>query len=369
MCKQKRHGEKEKQMKKLLIMALAVTGAVGCAIGEDGDETAPQGTQKVILKISTVETVDTRTQKTWNPPAQPMALQELPHSEADIANATPEEAAKMAKANRERRLANQKIQAAIAIDAYQKAQEHFEGVKKKLEGTVFGRQVILAVDKFAGMAGEYFDPDCIEFFHRMDNDEGDKEQFLKDMGSADTLSAPYFIKLVFDNPRIETGKVSMNGQEMKRTKITIAVTYQVQALNGRMATSGNVKKEKVLKSSGAVQRSGSDDGALIDTIEEALAEVAKRINNHFVAKVTIKVISSGGKKDKDFDAEAATVELDGASTDAETEISIMKGKHTIVVDLDEYKQKGSTTFTIRKSGPIKIALKKEAPKKGAKDDE
>lgn len=355
-------------MKKLMMMVFTITGIVGCTIGADGEETAPEGTQKVILKISTVETVDTRTQKTWNPPAQPMALQELPHNEADIANATPEEAARMAKENRARRLENQKIQAAIAIDAYQKAQAHFEGIKKKLEGTVFGRQVILAVDKFAGMAGEYFDSDCIEFFHRMDNDEGDKEQFLKDMGSTDTLSAPYFIKLIFDNPRIETGKVSMNGQEMKRTKITIAVTYQVQALNGRMATSGNVKKEKVLKSSGAVQRSGADDGALIDTIEEALAEVAKRINNHFVAKVTIKVISAGGKKDKDFDADAATVEIDGSSADLDSEISIMKGKHMIVVDLDEYKQKGSVTFNIQKSGPIKIALKKAA-KKAEKDDD
>ena len=201
-------------MKKLLVMALVAAGVAGFAVADD-EEAAPEGTQKVILKISTVETVGTRTAKTWNPPAQPMALQELPYSEADIANATPEEAAKMARENRARRLANQKIQAAIAIDAYQKAQEHFEGVKKQLEGTVFGKQVILAVDKFAGAAGEHFDSDCIEFFHRMDNDEGDKEQFLKDMESADTLSAPYFIKLIFDNPREESGKVVMNGQEMK----------------------------------------------------------------------------------------------------------------------------------------------------------
>ena len=358
-------------MKKLLVMALVATVVVGFAIGEDGEETAPEGTQKVMLKIASVETVGTRTQKTWNPPAQPMALQEVPYSEADIANATPAEALKMAQENRSRRLANQKAQAAIAIDAYAKAQEHFEGVKKQLEGTTFGKQVILAVDKFAGAAGEHFDSDCIEFFHRMDNDEGEKEQFLKDMNSADTLSAPYFIKLIFDNPRIESGKVVMAGQEIKKTKITIAVTYQVQALNGRMATSGNVKKEKVMKTTGAVQRSGADDGAIIDTMEEALNEVAKRINNHFVAKVTIKAISSAGKKDKDFDAEAATVAIDGVSADLDSEISIMKGKHTIVIDLDEYKQKGNTTFTIKKSGPIKISLKKATPKKskGKKDDD
>lgn len=56
-----------------------------------------------------------------------------------------------------------------------------------------------------------------------------------------------------------------------------------------MATSGNVKKEKVVKSSGAVVRSGSEDGALIDLMEEALVEVAKRINNHFVAKIWEKL--------------------------------------------------------------------------------
>lgn len=352
-------------------MALVVACAVGYAIGADGEEDAPSGTQKVMLKIATVETPDTRTAKTWNPPATPMTLQELPHTEADIANATPEEARQMAKENRVKKLANQGIQAAIATDAYLKAQQHFEGVRKKLEGTVFGKQVILAVDKFAGIAGECFDPDCIEFFHRMDNDEGDKEQFLQDMKSTDTLCAPYFIKLIFDNPRHESGKVVMNGQEIKRSKTTITITYQVQALNGRMITSGMVKEEKMTKTSNAVQRSGTDEGVLIDTIEEALRKVAKRINDHFVAKVTIKAVSAGGKKDEDFDAEAATVELDGESAEIDTEISIMKGKHTIVIDLDEYKQRGSTSFNIRKSGPIKIVLKKKEapPKKEAKDDE
>ena len=353
-------------MKKMLIAALAVAGVMGFAFGDDG-ETAPEGTQKVMLKIASVDTVGTRTQKTWNPPAQPMALQEMPYSEADIQNATPEEAGKMVKANRERRLANQKLQAAIAMDAYNKAVEHFEGVKKQLEGTVFGKQVILAVDKFAGAAGEHFDSDCIEFFHRMDNDEGDKEQFLKDMNSAETVSAPYFIKLVFDNPRIETGKIQMSGQEIKKTKITIGVTYQVQALSGKMATAGNVKKEKVLKSTNAVVREGQDEGAIIDTMEEALVEVAKRINKHFVAKVTINAISAGGKKDKDFDAEAATMEIDGISQELDSEITLMKGKHTITVDLDEYKQKGSVTFDIKKDGKIKISLKKDAPKKEKKD--
>ena len=136
------------------------------AQAKTAQEGVQEGVQKVILKISTVETVGTRTQKTWNPPAPPMAIQELPYNEQDIAKATPEEARRMSKVNQEHRLANQKVQASIAMDSFLAASKHYEGVKKQLEGTTFGRQVILAVDKFAGMAGEYFDSDCREFFHR-----------------------------------------------------------------------------------------------------------------------------------------------------------------------------------------------------------
>ena len=330
-------------------------------------EGVQDGVQKVILKISTVETVGTRTQKTWNPPAAPMALQELPYNEQDIAKATPEEARKMAKANHERRLANQRVQAILAINAFLAASKHYEGVKKQLEGTTFGRQVILAVDKFAGMAGEYFDSDCIEFFHRMDMDEGDKESYLKDMKTSDLVTAPYFIKLVFDDPRIETGKVEMNGQEIKMTKMVQAISYSVQALSGKMITSGNVKKEKKSRSTNAVVTNGADDNMLIELMEEALAEVAKRINKFFVAKASVKLI--GPKKDEDFDPEAATIEVDGTQYDADEEFSIMKGNHVIIIDMDGFKQKGSTRISIKKDGPIKISLKKVVVKQEADDEE
>ena len=60
--------------------------------------------------------------------------------------------------------------------------------------------------------------------------------------------------------------------------------------------------------------------------------------------------------------------IDGVPAELDSEMSIVKGNHTIVVDLDEYKQKGSVTFNIKKSGPVKIVLKKAAAKK-EKDEE
>ena len=81
------------------MVALAAIAVFG-AYADENAGAVPEGTQKIILKISTVETVMTRTRKTWNPPAMPMTVQELPYTEQEIAKATPEEATKMAKENR-----------------------------------------------------------------------------------------------------------------------------------------------------------------------------------------------------------------------------------------------------------------------------
>ena len=140
------------------------------------------------------------------------------------------------------------------------------------------------------------------------------------------------------------------------TKMVQSITYSVQALSGKMITSGNVKKEKKNRSTNAVATTGVDDNMLIELMEEALAEVAKRINKFFVAKATIKLI--GPKKDADFDPETATIEIDGTQYDADEEFSIMKGNHVIVIDMDGFKQKGGTRISIKKDGPIKISLKK-----------
>lgn len=355
-------------MKRTIVMFFAYVSCMMCFAQEETvQEGVQEGVQKVILKVSTVETVGTRTQKTWNPPAAPMALQELPYNEQDMAQASPEEARRMARENQERRLANQRAQSMIAMKAFMDASEHYEGVKKQLEGTTFGRQVILVMDKFAGIAGEYFDSDCIEIFHRLDMDEGDKEAFLKDMKTADLVTAPYFIKLVFDDPRIETGMLTMNGQEIKMTKMMLSVTYSVQALSGKIITSGNVKKEKKNRSTNAVVTNGVDDNMIVELMEEALAETAKRINKFFVAKASIKLI--GPKNDEDFDPAAATIEIDGAQFDADEEFTIMKGDHTVIVDMDGFKQKGSTKIAFKKDGVIKISLKKVVIKQEAENAE
>ncbi len=341
-------------MKRLVIAAVAC--AACCAWADD--EFAPEGVKKVVLKIATVETPSTRAEK-WDPPQVPPSAKAMPFSESDIQSASPEEALKMDRANRMTRFENNRMQAKLALQRYNDAMSHFKGMKAKLEGTAFGRQILMAMDKFAGSAGEFFDPDCIEFLHSMDAiGEQKAAELISGAKTAkdEEMVAPYFIKLIFDDPQTKTITGSVAGTEMTRTTVKIGLSYQVQDLaTGKIVTARNLKKEKS-------ERDCSDEKSLVvDAIDEILADAAKEINKHFVAKVKIKVIPL--KKDKDFDADSASIEIDGASCDAGDEITLMKGRHTISVELEGYKQIGSVRFDVKKSGDIKIKVKKVEEKK------
>ncbi len=93
-------------MKKLTVAALVAACVVCGACAED--ETAPEGVQKVVLKISSVETPSTRVQK-WNPPQIPVSAKAMPFRESDIQSASPEEALKMDRANRRTRYENNRL--------------------------------------------------------------------------------------------------------------------------------------------------------------------------------------------------------------------------------------------------------------------
>ena len=347
-------------MKKLMI-AVAAMCAVGCVCADD--DGVPEGIKKVVLKIASVETPSTRAEK-WNPPDIPSSAEKLPFSESDIQSASPEEALKMDRANRVTRFENNRKKAQLAMQRYNDAMKHFKGTKAKLEGTAFGRQILMAMDKFAGAAGEFFDPDCIEFLHNLDAVGEQKEaKIISGVNAAkeEDMVAPYFIKLIFDDPQTKNISGNVAGTEMTRTTVKIGLTYQVQDLaTGKIVTARNLKREKS-------ERDCSDEKALVvDAIDAILEDAAKQINNHFVAKTKIKVVPA--KKDKEFDAESASIEIDGVSCEAGDEITLMKGRHTITVDLDGYKQAGSIRFDIKKSGEIKIKVKKVEEKK-EKDNE
>ena len=350
------------------VAAFAAAAAPSPAQGNaGGDATVPQGTKKLMLKISSVETAGTRHQKTWTPPAKPLEMTEKPFSEAQIMQATPEEAARMRAKNEAAGDLQRAANAKIAYENWKAADAHMKGIQAQLEGNAYGRQIILALDKFAGEAGTHFDPDCIEFFHRMDMDEGQQEQFMQDMTDPGVLATGYFIKLVFDDPREETGTIQVGSQQVKMAKYMQTVTYEVQDLQGKMVAAGNVKQEKQVRTSNAVQRGGTSGNDQVAVLEEALAEVAKKINDRFVAKVSFELTC---KKDKDFDPDEGTIYVDGVDHESGDEFTVLKGVHEVTVEMDDYEPaKKKKSYTISKSGAIRIPMKKAVVKEDDEDEE
>ena len=244
--------------------------------------------------------------------------------------------------------------ASAALKNWEENNKHMKDTWDLLASSAFGKQVIIAVDKFAGEAATYFDPDCIESLHRMDMDEGQREQFIRDMCDPGMLAAPYFIKLVFDTPREESGVVTMNGQQIKMVKSIQTVTFSVQDNQGKIITGGNVKQEKQKRMSGAIQTGGTAGNEQVEVLEMCLTEIAKRINDRFVAKVSFTL--TGPKNDDDFDENAGTIMVDGDGHTSGDEFSILKGPHIVEVEMDGYKRSGSPELTITKSQNYKIPM-------------
>ncbi len=313
--------------------------------------------QKITLLLASVETAGTRAMNAVDMPQIPSFTTEPAWTEEQIASASPVKALAMIEENMARARQGMEVRNGIAMETFRAQKKHMEGVMAKLQGTRFGSQILLALDKFSGFAGECFDPDCLEFFHRMDTETLMQEAFVGDK-PVDLASGTYFLKLVFDNPHEEKTDGYVAGTHITRHKYRQKLTFQVQDMSGKMITAGNITKDKSITSGDVTSTQGQGDGVLVELVEECLRETAQRINDFFVSKVTVKLVSSR-KGDQEFNADAATLTVDGVEQMTDSEFSLLKGKHLFCVELDGYAQKGTALRKVGKNGTIKIVLSPE----------
>ena len=309
---------------------------------------------KLVLRISAVETVDTRTEKSgpgFVPVPAELRNMVPPYSDAQIAQATPEQATVMAQKNAEAADEHHRAMMAVAWDNWQRTQNYMQGVKAKLLGTAFGRQINQALDKFAGYASQAFNPECIEFFHRLDNTEGNEESKFVGKEGMNVYAGAYFIKMVFDDPSERTASASVGGGQMSRTFLTQRASVQLQDCGGKVEFADNIKVEKAIVGASAEEKRE----AAVELIEECLKQMASKINDHFVATVTFKVVPPA--KDEEFNPDACTLEVDGVARQLGDEVGLLKNEpHNVVVECDGYRQKTSQKMKFAKSGEVKLPM-------------
>lgn len=340
-------------MKKLMCLIGAVAAAGSLLAAEEISEVeTKKAPGKMMLRIASVETPDTRSEKSWTPPRIPAAAKKLPWSEADIQKANPKDALKMKRENSVQEELNAAAAREVAIANYNDSVEFMRGVREKLQNTTFGRQVMQAIDKFAGYASQEFNSDCIEFFHQLDAIDGkDFAKFTTGHGPAVHVDQ-YFIKMIFDDPASKTATQQIGGDELSRTFFTQKVTYQVLDHGGKVVD-GNV----ITKKSSEVDASKDEVAEQrVELLEACLREIAKGINDKFVATMTFGVVSTV-KNDEEFNADAATLAVDGVERSFGEKVGLMKADtHVVEVSLDGYKQKGGKEMKFSSSGTKKLQM-------------
>lgn len=333
-------------------MKLRIATACLLLVLAGGTSYAAEG--KLILRISSVETVDTRTEKSgpgFVPVPAELSNKVPPYSDAQIAQATPERATEMARKNAEAEDEHHRAMMAVAWDNWQRAQNYMQGVKAKLLGTTFGRQINQAVDKFAGYASQTFDPDCLEFFHRLDNAEGNDESKFTGKGGMDVYAGAYFIKIVFDDPAERTAATAVGGGQMSRTFLTQRASVQLQDCGGKVEFADNIKVESAVVGASPEERRE----AAVGLIEECLKQMAAKINDHFVAKVSFKLVPPA--KDEEFNPDACTLEVDGTVRQFGEEFGLLKNAtHDVSVACEGYRPKTGPRMKFAKSGEVKIPM-------------
>lgn len=340
-------------MKKLVCLIGAAAATVSLLAAEEVAEIETQKAPgKMMLRIASVETPDTRSEKSWTPPRIPAAAKKLPWSEADIQKASPQDALKMKRENSAQEESNAAAARAVAIANYNDSVVFMRGVREKLQNTDFGRQVMQAIDKFAGYASQEFNSDCIEFFHQLDAIDG------KDFAKFTTGHGPevhvdqYFIKMIFDDPASKTATQQIGGDELSRTFFTQRVTYQVLDHGGKVVD-GNV----ITKKSSEVDASKEEVAEQrVELMESCLREIAKGINNKFVATMTFDAVSTV-KNDEEFNADAVSLVVDGTERSLGEKIGLLKADtHIVEVSLDGYRQKGAKEMKFTSSGTKKLQM-------------
>lgn len=321
---------------KTLMCAVAVASMVMQVSFADGEDAAP-AQKKVVLRIASCETPDSRLPE-WKPPKAPAVLQKLPYSPEKIAAATPEKASQMVEDNARIEKENYAMQMAVELENWNANMEYMKGIRAKLTETPFGMQIVSAVDKFAASASAAFNPDCLEFFDTLDLREGNDHAKFQTFKSAKIHVETYFLKLFFDNPTKTEHSITLGDGPMTRTKWTQRMTFNVKDSGGGSAFAGKVE----MSSDSLDANADEATEARVALIEKCLDDAAKKINDFFVATVVFKSASSV-KGDEDFESASPTLIIDGVQRGFDEPIGMLKkDAHDLVAEAEGYR-------TIKKS--------------------
>ena len=310
---------------------------------------------KVVLRLSSIETADTRVDKAFDiKPLPPVNETTLPYTEAMLANLSGRRLHDALDENARVRHENNAAKRAIFMKRFLIMEKRQKDMLEKYQNTPLGRYIVTAGDLFVGEMGPYLDK--IALFHQMDMAESAMQAELRD-DAVDFNEKAYFIKLVLQSQDDRNRELQMpGGLTVNKHECQMVVTVEVEDYGGNIIFSKNVEESITINATSAGASSGGD-AIIRKTLKKAMATCAKEIDAYFTASVEFEIV--GPKNDEDFDENAVTVSIDGEEVDCEEVIRLTKGTHEVKAELDGYHQKGSSSIKFDKSGKKKIVMLKD----------
>lgn len=284
---------------------------------------------KILLKLSSIETSDTRAEKQFTPVMfNNLADNDLPYSPADLQKLSGADLLAAQQANNQAKMDHKAKAQKIAEENFRRAEQTRLAMISKFQQTQQGRRILTGVDRFSGYVGQYCNPSLIEYFDRLDNEEGDRENHLAKMKHADIAQGMYFVKLVVHDFKTETAEMAVSATyKLKNTKCTQKVTMELKNNSG-IGRSWNFEE--------TVTEAGDDVNGLLDqALDKCMISAAKALNEHFVATVTLNAIST--PKSEEFSEDAVSLTIDGVTYGMGQPIALLKGKHHVVAECENYK--------------------------------
>jgi len=315
---------------KKIITTLAFFAAANLPFGHMAWAQEEVPDTRIRLLLATIETPDTRSDGFLKVVTLPKP--EKPYSDADLGRMSGSGLSRAQEENADAARAHRRANAQIFYEEYRRRVALQEEIARKAKTTAAGRNLILARDWFAANMHEH--GELFETIFRMDDQEAQEEKFYTETDALDVAKSSYFVKIVVNDPKeTKSTKRMPGGNMLTRTTTKQLVTIHIQDLKNKMVFSKDFEAEKVSGESSVVMKSGDDD-VLGTLLRECLKMAAKGIAEKFSVKLVVKL--KGPKGDEDFDADNATLTLNGREVSVGEAITCVKAEYEVKVEMDGY---------------------------------
>ena len=326
--------------------------------------------EKIAIVLGAFATPDTRLSDTFRPiPMPDMSDTSLPYTPEQIASLSGRAQASAIEANDRVMRANWAARTEVAWRNYERADQEQKIILQKLRDSTHGRILLTMRDTFAS---EILNSPFKKFFKvilRTDAIDTQTDAALQEKNDTCFAEAGYIVRLVVHDPERQIKRVKATDTiEITRVTLTEVMDLHVTDFSGNMIVSKTIEETVTEKRSNVTQMSG-DDGLRQKVIRQCLKSAVATLGEELVKYNLTVEISSADKDDEDFDADNAEISLDGEEDlTAGESAEVARGKHTVTVSLDGYKEvKKTITIGDKLDTVLKLKLKKN--KASAADEE